>query len=129
MKRVFLSFKAEDRMKVEGVRLLAWSNKHELEFYDESVRKEIKSKDPSYISRVIREKIERSSVTVCFLSEDTHTSQWVNWEIDISRRLRRNVILMGLPNGPARLTIPRAAQGLGWHLWDMNQLARLIDGG
>ncbi len=44
MKRVFLSFKAEDRMKVEGVSLLAWSNKHELEFYDESVAKKSRAK-------------------------------------------------------------------------------------
>lgn len=128
MKRVFLSFKAEDRKQVDGVRLLAWSSKHELEFYDESVRTEIKSMDESYISRVIREKIERSSITVCFLSEYTHTSEWVNWEIATSRELQRRVILMGLPNGPSKLVLPSAASGLGWHLWDMNELARLIDG-
>jgi MTH538 TIR-like domain (DUF1863) len=128
MKRVFLSFKAEDRKKVDGVRLLAWSNNHELEFYDESVRVEIKSKDEAYISRVIREKIERASITICFLSEDTHTSEWVNWEISISRKLNRRVILMGLPNGPDRLVLPEAAKGLDWYSWDMDQLARLIDG-
>ena len=127
MKRVFLSFRAEDRKKVDGVRLLAWSNSHDLEFYDESVRTEIKSRDESYIKRVIREKISRSSIVVCFVSELTHTSQWVNWEIEVARSLGRTVILMGLPGGPQRLVLPKSAGGLQWYFWDMGFLARLIN--
>jgi hypothetical protein len=37
-RRVFLSFLAEDRQRVDGLRLLAANPNSGLEFYDESVR-------------------------------------------------------------------------------------------
>lgn len=81
MKRVFISFRAEDRPQVNGLRLLAANPKFEIEFYDESVRTPYDSNDPTYIRRKIREKINRTSVTVCLVSELTYASQWVNWEL------------------------------------------------
>jgi hypothetical protein len=64
-KRVFLSFRAEDRLQVQGLRLLAANPDYDLEFYDESVRVAVDSWDADYFKKVIREKIGRSSVTVC----------------------------------------------------------------
>ena len=61
-KRVFLSFRAEDRQQVQGLRLLAANPDYDLEFYDESVRVAIDSRDADYIKRLIRDKIGRSSV-------------------------------------------------------------------
>jgi len=76
-KRVFLSFIAEDRDRVQGLRLLAANPNYDLEFYDESVRAPIDSANAEYIKGVIREKINRTTVTVCLISEKTHTSKWV----------------------------------------------------
>jgi antiphage defense system Thoeris ThsB-like protein len=56
MKRVFISFRAEDRQKVNGLRLLAANPNFEIEFYDESVRTAINSTNADYIRRQIREK-------------------------------------------------------------------------
>ena len=91
MKRVFLSFRAEDKPQVNGLRLLASNPNFNLEFYDESVRVEIKSSNAEYIKRVIREKISRSSVTVCLLSGLTHTSEWVSWELEESAKYRKKI--------------------------------------
>jgi hypothetical protein len=44
-KRVFLSFRAEDRQQVQGIRLLAANPDYDLEFYDESVRIAIDSRN------------------------------------------------------------------------------------
>lgn len=49
MRRVFLSFKMEDKKKVDGVRLLSWNRNHPLDFYDESVRIAYKSENAKYI--------------------------------------------------------------------------------
>jgi len=59
--------------------LLAANPNYDLEFYDESVRDEsvrapISSVSAPYIKRQIGEKIARTSVTVCLISERTHTS-------------------------------------------------------
>jgi hypothetical protein len=80
-RRVFLSFRAEDRPIIQGLRLLAANPEYDLEFYDESVRVAIDSYNAAYVKRVILGKIDRRSVTVSFISELTHTSRWVDWAL------------------------------------------------
>lgn len=127
-KRLFLSFLAEDKNKVNGLRLLNSNDDFDIEFYDESVRVEIKSHDAAYIRRKIREKINRTSITVCFVSAQTHTSDWVEWELEESYNKGNAVIYMGLKDGPDRLMLPKAARdhNAKWQLWDHNKLHGLI---
>jgi hypothetical protein len=128
MKRVFISFRVEDKDKVNGLRLLAANPKFEIEFYDESVRAPYDSNDPAYIRRKIREKINRTSVTLCMVSEYTHTSQWVTWELEESIDKGNTIICMGFKDGPDRLTLPEPARRLKleWWAWDYNKLTELI---
>jgi hypothetical protein len=126
-KRVFLSFLAEDRQRVEGLRLLAANPDYDLEFYDESVRAAIDSRDAEYIKRQIREKINRTSVTVCLISENTHTSKWVDWELEESNRKGNVIIAMAL-KGVERAVLPKLIKekNLAFHAWDPAQLSKLI---
>ena len=73
-RRVFISFKAEDKPNVDGLRLLAKNPNYDLEFYDESVRAPVNSQNASYIKQGIREKIRRSGVVLCLVNTDTHKS-------------------------------------------------------
>lgn len=126
MKRVFISFKMENKKQVDGIRLLAWNEDFALEFYDESVRIAYKSDSDGYIQRKIKAKIDRSSVTVCFLGENTHLSEWVNWELAYSIQKGNKIVLMGLPNGPGQIVLPDAVSGYPWYLWDMDALTQLL---
>jgi hypothetical protein len=127
MRRVFLSFKMEDKKQVDGVRLLSWSKTHPLDFYDESVRLAYKSENASYIKMNIKQKIERASVTLCLLGKNTHQSEWVAWELETSIYCGNKIVLMGLPNGPDRLILPSSVQGQKWWLWDPGFLAKELD--
>jgi hypothetical protein len=129
MKRVFISFRAEDKNKVNGLRLLAANPKFEIEFYDESVRTAYDSNDPTYIRRQIRDKILRTSVTVCMVSELTHTSQWVTWELEESIENGNQIICMGFKDGPTELVLPETARRLKlpWFAWDHDALFRMIE--
>ncbi len=128
MKRVFISFRAEDRQQINGLRLLAANPGFDIEFYDESVRTAIDSNNAAYIRSKIREKINRTSVTLCMVSELTYTSNWVAWELEESIDKGNAIICMGLANGPSQLTLPEPARRLKlpWYSWDHNLLARLI---
>ena len=126
MRRVFLSFKMEDKKQVDGVRLLSWSNNHPLDFYDESVRLAYKSENAPHIKTKIRAKIERASVTLCLLGKNTYHSEWVDWELRTSIELGKSIILMGLPNGPSSLILPPSVRGQIWYLWDSHALAQGI---
>ena len=123
-KRVFLSFIAEDKDHVQGLRLLAKNPKFDIEFYDESVRTPFDSNDAEYIRRQIREKINRTTVTVCLISEDTHKSKWVNWELQVSDEKGNKIIAMALKD-VERAILPGLIKekGLTFHSWDVDKLA------
>lgn len=128
MRRVFISFKIEDKPQVNGLRLLASNPNYDLEFYDESVRSPYNSTNAEYIRRRIREKIARTSVTVCILNTNTYTSQWVAWELRESIAKGSRIIGMGVPGLTAAITLPQPMRdaGIGWDTWDVPRLMRQI---
>ena len=126
MKRVFLSFMAEDRQTVNGIRLLAANPNHPIEFYDESVSTPYNSTNADYIKRQIREKISRTSVTVCILNTITYTSQWVAWELEESLKKGNTIIPMGVP-GLKTTILPAPIGNMRWWLWDMQHLKNLME--
>jgi len=127
-KRVFLSFRSEDRQQVQGLRLLAANPDYDLEFYDESVRVAVDSWNADYVKKVIREKIARSSVTVCMISALTYTSAWVDWELSESAQKENKMIAMGL-KGVTAAQLPdyfRTRDNWFW-FWNPAKLKELIE--
>ncbi len=126
-KRVFLSFKSEDKERINGLRGLAANPSFDLDFYDESVKTPIDSQNSAYIKQRIKEKIARSSVTVCLISETTHESKWVEWELEESIKKGNTIIAMALKDVErATLPAPIKRLNLRFYAWDHNHLARLI---
>ena len=93
-RNVFISFASEDLRDVNLLRGQAKSGSSDIEFIDHSLKEPIDSKKADYIKHKIREKIERSSVTVCFLSNNTSQSRWVDWEIRESIKLGKGIVAM-----------------------------------
>jgi hypothetical protein len=91
-RHVFISFDHEDLNEVNLLRGQAKNDKVDLQFDDHSVKEAFDSTNSDYIKRQIREKIERCSVTVVYLSDKTASSKWVNWEIEESIKRGKGVI-------------------------------------
>ncbi len=127
-KRVFLSFRVEDKPQVQALRLMSANDKFDIEFFDESVRSSINSTDRDYVRSKIREKINRTSVTVCLIGPQTYTSEWVDWELEESFEKGNTVMAMGL-KGVDNAILPRPIRthGLTFHAWSPDRLANLID--
>lgn len=89
---VFISFSVEDMNAVTLLRGQAKNENADLAFDDYSVKKAYNSEDADYIKRQIREKIDKASVTVVFLSPNAATSEWVNWEIAESVKRGKGVV-------------------------------------
>lgn len=128
-KRVFMSFVSEDKQRVQGLRLLAANPDFDLEFYDESLQTPINSSNAEYVKSRIREKINRTSITVCLISESTHTSNWVDWELQVSHEKGNAIIAMALKD-VERAVLPKLIKQLGltFYAWDPAHLQRLIQG-
>lgn len=91
-KHVFISFAYEDVDNVNLLRGQAKNDASSLEFDDYSVKEAFDSNNSDYIKRKIREKIDKCSVTVVYLSENSASSKWVNWEIEESIKRGKGVI-------------------------------------
>jgi hypothetical protein len=91
-RNVFISFAYEDADEVNLLRGQAKDEKTDLEFKDYSVKEAFDSKDADYIKRQIREKMDKTSVTIVYLSPHSAKSPWVNWEIEESLKRGKGVI-------------------------------------
>jgi len=127
-KRVFLSFASEDLDHVRGLRLLKDNPDFDLEFYDESIKEPIDTRNADYIKRMIGEQISRASVTVCLISETTHQSKWVDWELEKSDEEQKTIIAMAIKE-VKRATLPALIKEkkLTFWIWNPEHLAKLIN--
>lgn len=89
---VFISFSHEDIDEVNLLRGQAKNENTDLQFDDHSVKEAFDSTNSDYIKRQIRDKIDRASVTVVYLSENSAVSKWVHWEIEESLKRGKGVI-------------------------------------
>ena len=76
------------------------NEKSDLEFSDYSVKEPFDSKNADYIRRKIKEKIEKVSVTVVYLSNNTVNSKWVKWEVEQSLKMGKTVIAVHKGDSP-----------------------------
>lgn len=91
-RHVFISFDHADLDEVNLLRGQAKNDKMDLQFDDYSVKEPYDSTNADDIKRNIREKIDRCSVTLVYLTDKTASSKWVNWEIEESLKRGKSVI-------------------------------------
>ena len=56
------------------------------------MREPINSERAEYIKQKITERIRQCSQTVVYISEKTHRSEWVKWEVEKSLKLGKGVL-------------------------------------
>ena len=127
-RNVFISFAAEDLALVNFLRGQAKNENSNLDFIDRSLREPYDSENVEYIKRGIRERIRQTSVTVCFITENTAQSKWVDWEIRESINLGKGVVAMYQGERPPS-NLPPAIKELGIKLvpWRQSELNAAIE--
>lgn len=127
-RHVFISFDHEDLGEVNLLRAQAKNDRMDLQFDDHSVKEPYDSTNTDYIKRNIREKIDRCSVTVVYLSDKTVDSKWVNWEIEESMRRGKGVIGVYKGDTPPAKTPPAFQQnGCNAVKWEHTALMKAIE--
>lgn len=127
-RNVFLSFAHEDIGDITMLRGQARNADSEIEFNDWSVREPIDSDKASYIKAGICDRIDRCSVTLVYVSEQTVNSKWVNWEIDES--LRRGKAVIAIHKGdkpPSKLPASLQNNGIKPIRWTWEGVKKAID--
>jgi len=100
-RRIFISCDYDDRMKAKGFNLLRWSKNVRVEFVGRHLLDPVDSKNADYITRMIKEQLKGTSVTVVLVGRHTAESEWVAKEIDWSLEKGNGVLAICLENGVA----------------------------
>ena len=91
---VFVSYDHDDQNQVNGFKALKDNPNHPLDFHDHSLKEPVLDKagkpikyppnDPRSqpVRDEIKAKFDRTSKLVVLIGERTHTSDWVEWEIN-----------------------------------------------
>lgn len=115
-RRIFISCAYEDQARAKGFNLLRWNKNVEVEFVGRHLLDPVKSTDPDYITRNIKEQLTGTSVTVVLIGRETAKSEWVAREIQWSLDKGHGVLAIRfedgvpLPNGIAEC----GAEVIGW---------------
>lgn len=125
---VFISFSHEDLDEINLLRGQAKNEKSDLEFDDYSIKVSFNSVNADYIRGKIREKIDRVSVTVVYLTNHSANSDWVNWEITESLKRGKEVVGVYKQDSPPR-KLPKAFSENGCKSvpWNHGQLVKAIE--
>ncbi len=99
-RNTFLSFDYDDIEEVNLLRAHAKNEKSEIEFIDRSVKDPINSERAEYIKQKITERIRQCSQTVVYITDNTHSSDWVKWEVEKSLQLGKVVIAVHKGDAP-----------------------------
>lgn len=91
-RNTFLSFDYDDIDEVNLLRAHAKNEKSEIEFIDRSVKDPINSERAEYIKQKITERIRQCTQTIVYITDKTHSSDWVKWEVEKSLQLGKGVV-------------------------------------
>lgn len=117
--RAFLSFVEEDLALVNLFRGQAKADSSELQFADYSIKEPFDSNNAQYIQRGITEQLKLATLTICLYGPSTHTSRWVNWELNKTLELGKPLMGVWLHNDGRIKYYPAALEKwprVGWNI-------------
>lgn len=127
-KPVFISFRGEDKFKVNTLRGLAQFKNVSFVMDDVSLREAINSQNDTYIKSVIRQKIRDCSICLCMIGENTHRSRkWVPWEIELAAEEGKEIYAMRFWDTSDAITPSVLVnRGIRPFNWDVDKLFQKI---
>jgi len=146
----FISFDHDDQQQVSGLRLLKNNPKHPLDFQDHSLKDAVRDRSGNPIkyppsdlrSKPVRDEIKRkfdcASKLVVLIGDDTHKSEWVDWEINTFYEMKKEVSgentwkrIRGMTlKGSDQAAIPSAlynGRSTQWLAWNPEALDKWLD--
>jgi hypothetical protein len=146
---VFVSYDHDDQSQVGGFKGLKSNPNHPLNFNDHSLKDAVADKNGKPIkyapsdarSKPVRDEIlkhfEKCSKLVVLIGNDTHGSEWVNWEVNQFFELKQRISkektwkrIRGMKlKGSENAKVPSALQGQSTEVltWDPEVLDKWLD--
>ncbi len=124
-KNVFISHYGKDDEHIGNLKDLLREKNYILKNSSIDSTKSNDASNPEYIKSLLRSRIEWAGTTIVLIGPQTHTREWVDWEIEMSNK-KGNRIVGVFINGASDSDVPEEFKKYGDALvgW---QSARIID--
>lgn len=127
-RNVYISFDHSDIKEVNLLRAQAINSHTNLEFIDRSIQAPLDTNNKNVIQKEIRRRLTNVSVTLIYVSDITHLSNWVEWEARESINLNKGVLAMHKGSKPP-VNLPGWISELGIKVlpWSQASLSQAIE--
>ena len=115
---IFISHHGKDDDSIKEIKSLLQKNGKEVRNSSIDASKPNNANNPDYIKSILRDRIRWSSAVLVLIGKQTHSREWVNWEVEEANRQGRVIVGLYL-NGGTDHEIPEALENfadavVGW---------------
>ena len=128
-KNVFISHYGDDDEHIGKLKDLLREKGYELRNSSIDSTKPNEANNPDYIKQLLRSRIEWAGTTIVLIGPETHTREWVDWEIETSNRFGNRIVGVFI-HGASDSDIPEALEKYGDSLvgWQSDRVIDAIEG-
>lgn len=135
MRKIFISYDHDDQNTKRDVESIRLNNNNSVSFHDNSliepiynsygdVNRRMPSDSASKDVRItIKSKLEESSKLLVLIGRDTHSSEWVKWEIETFKSIKNHPdVLFMRVKGNYNSGLPKSVNNDSIKDWNMSEL-------
>ncbi|WP_423807870.1 TIR domain-containing protein [Photobacterium damselae] len=128
-KNVFISHYGKDDDSVQGLKKLLSNNGYTLRNSSIDSTKPNNATNEDYIKSLLRKKMEWAGSAIVLIGPETHTREWVNWEIDLAHRLGKPIVGVFM-QGATDSDVPESFEKYGDSLvgWRSDKIIEALEG-
>ena len=127
---IFISHCGEDADQLENLHNLLKGKGYEVRDSSIDERNPNNAKDPEYIKSLLRPKIDWAGKVLVLIGPETHTKEWVDWEIEYASNFGNKRIIGVYDRGATDSDIPENLNKYGDALvpWNSDKLEAAVSG-
>lgn len=128
-KNVFISHHGKDDGHITKLKDLLKSKDYVLRNSSIDSSKPNQATSDPYIQKLLREGIKWAGTTLVLIGQNTHTREWVNWEIEQSEKAGNRIVGIYI-RGATDADVPEAFEKFGHALvgWNSDKMIDAIEG-
>lgn len=128
-KNVFVSHYGKDDEQIGNLKELLAKKGYVLRNSSIDSTKPNEAENPDYIKKLLRSRMEWAGTTIVLIGPQTHTREWVNWEIEYSNKLGNRIVGIFI-QGASDSDVPDAFAEYGDTLvgWQSKSIIDAIEG-
>jgi hypothetical protein len=128
-RNIFISHEGEDDSHLQGMKQRLIDQGYDVRNYsvDSTNHNDEKRPSDAEIRETLRTRISWSSALICLIGEDTHKSDWVNFEIEEAKNQGKNIVGVYVHGCANDVELPEAFKKYGGTPLGWNSLDKLGD--